>query len=62
MNTYVQIHIDASGPKKILCCDGGGIRGVASVEILAKIKADLHTQLNKNASFMLGNYFADVAN
>jgi patatin-like phospholipase/acyl hydrolase len=25
------------GPKKILACDGGGIRGLISVEILARL-------------------------
>jgi uncharacterized protein len=31
----------ARGPKKILACDGGGIRGLMSVEILARIEADV---------------------
>jgi lysophospholipase L1-like esterase len=29
------------GPKKILACDGGGIRGLISVEILARLEAQL---------------------
>ena len=29
--------LDAPGPKKILACDGGGILGLISVEILARI-------------------------
>jgi patatin-like phospholipase/acyl hydrolase len=33
--------IAAPGPKKILACDGGGIRGLMSVEILARLEAEL---------------------
>ena len=36
--------IDAPGPKKILACDGGGILGLISVEILAKLEADLRVK------------------
>lgn len=43
-------------PKKILACDGGGIRGLMSVEILAKIEADLRQETG-NESLLLGDYF-----
>jgi uncharacterized protein len=26
------------GPRKLLACDGGGIRGIISIEILARIE------------------------
>ena len=33
------------GPKKILTCDGGGILGLMSVEILARLEDDLRHKL-----------------
>ena len=39
--------IEAPGPKKIHTCDGGGILGPMSVEILAKIEAELRTKTGK---------------
>ena len=35
--------ITAPGPKRILACDGGGILGLMSVEILARLEADLRS-------------------
>jgi patatin-like phospholipase/acyl hydrolase len=57
MSDLLKARLQSANPKKILCCDGGGIRGLASVEILAKIEADLRTQLKKDASFVLADYF-----
>jgi uncharacterized protein len=37
----------ADGPKKILACDGGGILGLMSVEILARIEAELQARPRK---------------
>ena len=33
-----QTHVGYPGPKKILACDGGGMLGLLSVEILIKLK------------------------
>jgi predicted acylesterase/phospholipase RssA len=44
------------GPKKILACDGGGIRGLISVEILARLEADLRNHLGQ-PNLLLGDYF-----
>lgn len=56
MSTALEDRILRAGPKKILACDGGGILGLMSVEILAKLEADLRTTL-KNPSLLLCDYF-----
>lgn len=38
--TYRQ-RIDAPGPKRLLALDGGGIRGILTLEILARLEAEL---------------------
>ena len=48
--------IRAPGPKKILSCDGGGILGLISVEILAKLEADLRARTGK-PDLLLGQWF-----
>jgi predicted acylesterase/phospholipase RssA len=44
------------GPKKILACDGGGIRGLISVEILARLEAQLRHHFAQ-PDLLLGDYF-----
>lgn len=44
MNHALLKRLDAPGPKKILACDGGGILGLISVEILARLEATLRQQ------------------
>ena len=44
----------------MLACDGGGIRGIIPVEILAKIEADLRTS-SGNPKLVLADYFDYVA-
>lgn len=56
MNTQVLDRIGRPGPKKILTCDGGGILGLISVEILAKLEADLRARLGK-PGLLLSDYF-----
>jgi len=51
--------IQASGPKKTLALDGGGIRGMITVEILAAVEELLRSaqpEANR-ASFILADYF-----
>jgi hypothetical protein len=48
------------GPRKLLACDGGGIRGIISIEILARIEAELRKQDN-NPKLLLADYFDYVA-
>ena len=56
MNQQVLNKIQSAGQKKILACDGGGILGLISVEILAKLEADLRTRLKK-PDLVLADYF-----
>lgn len=57
MNQNVVNRIQSPGPKKILACDGGGILGLMSVEILLKIEEELREQLGKGPEFVLADYF-----
>jgi len=49
--------ITRPGPKKILTLDGGGIRGIMTVEVLAGIEDTLRKQLGKDDKFVLADYF-----
>ena len=57
MNDTLTTRIRAAGPKKILACDGGGIRGLMSVEILARIEDALRAKLGRGKDFVLADYF-----
>jgi hypothetical protein len=48
------------GARKLLACDGGGIRGIIAVEILAKIEGDLRASAGK-PDLVLADYFDYVA-
>ena len=56
MPTALELRIKTPGPKKILSCDGGGILGLMSVEILARLESDLRTELGK-PGLLLCDYF-----
>ncbi|MFZ5504349.1 MAG: patatin-like phospholipase family protein [Pseudomonadota bacterium] len=57
MNDALIQRMQAAGPKKILACDGGGILGLMSVEILAKLEDDLRARFGKGPEFVLADYF-----
>ena len=44
-------------PKKIMALDGGGIRGILTVEVLAKIENMLRQKLARDNDFVLADYF-----
>jgi len=46
--------------RKLLACDGGGIRGIISIEVLAGIEAELRKS-SGNPKLVLANYFDYVA-
>lgn len=56
MTTRFSQCLQSDGSKKILCCDGGGILGLITVEILCKIEADLRLK-NGNEKMVLADFF-----
>src|SRR5213593_2183041 len=52
--------LDKIGPRKLLACDGGGIRGLISIEILARIESELRKS-SGNPKLVLADYFDYVA-
>jgi patatin-like phospholipase/acyl hydrolase len=61
MSEQLNARIMAKGPKKILALDGGGIRGMMTVEVLAEIENQLRQQLKKGSEFRLAQFFDFVA-
>jgi len=53
--------IRAPGPKRILALDGGGIRGILTLEILARIESLLRKQSGRGDDFGLADYFDFIA-
>lgn len=57
MNDALIARMKGLAPKKILACDGGGILGLMSVEILARLEDELRVKLGRGADFVLADYF-----
>ena len=55
-NKVLRERLQKRGPKKLLALDGGGIRGVLSLEILRKLESLLRTT-SGNADYRLADYF-----
>ncbi len=53
--------IQSPGPKKILALDGGGIRGMMTIEVLAEIESRLRQQMQKGPAFRLAHFFDFVS-
>jgi len=53
--------ISAKGPKHILALDGGGIRGIITLEILARIESLLREKSGRQDDFVLADYFDFIA-
>jgi uncharacterized protein len=49
--------VSSPGPKKLLALDGGGIRGVITLEVLLRLESMLAEQLGAGDEFVLGDYF-----
>ncbi len=50
-----------TGSKKMLALDGGGIRGVISLEVLQRIEDMLRAELGRDPDFVLSDYFDYIA-
>lgn len=59
--TAIQMKLDKQAPYKLLALDGGGIRGLITIEVLARIESVLQRKLEKPDSFVLADYFDYVA-
>ena len=55
-----QAKLAKSGPRKLLALDGGGIRGLITIEVLAKIESIVREQSGK-PSLVLSDYFDYIA-
>lgn len=53
--------LDKSGPRKLLALDGGGIRGMITIEILSKIERLLQEAQGLDDQFVLADYFDYMA-
>jgi uncharacterized protein len=53
-------YLGGTVPRKLLACDGGGIRGVISIEILARVEQELRAASNQ-PRLVLADYFDYVA-
>ena len=49
--------VSSPGPKKLLALDGGGIRGVITLEVLRRLESMLREQLGMGDEFVLADYF-----
>ncbi len=57
----VQETLAKSGPRKLLALDGGGVRGVMTLEVLLHIESTLQQLLGSGDDFVLADYFDYVA-
>jgi patatin-like phospholipase/acyl hydrolase len=53
--------LEKAPPYKLLALDGGGIRGVITLEVLREIERMLQQELGHDDSFVLGDYFDYIA-
>lgn len=61
MSEQLKARIKAQGKKKILTLDGGGIRGMMTIEVLAEIENVLRRELKRGQEFRLAQFFDFVA-
>src|SRR5215210_5066748 len=57
----LEIKKKKEGPRKLLALDGGGIRGIITLEVLARLESELQSKLGRGNDFVLSDYFDYVA-
>ncbi len=57
MNEKLAARLQSPGPKRLLALDGGGIRGVLTLEFLERIEAILANRSGNPEQFRLSDYF-----
>lgn len=53
--------LDKKPPYKLLALDGGGIRGLITIEVLAQMERSLQARLGASEQFVLADYFDYIA-
>lgn len=54
-------HFNKSGPKRILALDGGGLRGIITLQYLKRIVTELKKRHGNDDDFRLAHYFDLIA-
>nr|GEW82231.1 hypothetical protein [Tanacetum cinerariifolium] len=57
----IQEKLQKKGPRKLLALDGGGIRGIITLEVLAALEQQLQRETGAGNEFVLAHYFDYVA-
>ena len=61
MTSSYKDKLTKTGPRKLLALDGGGIRGMIALEVLAEIEKQLQARLGRGEDFVLADYFDYIA-
>jgi len=56
-SSHVTRRMQKSPPYRLLALDGGGIRGIITIEVLAELERVLQQALGKDDTFVLADYF-----
>jgi hypothetical protein len=61
MTSFFKDKLDKKRPRKLLALDGGGIRGVITLEVLSEIEKQLREKFGSHDDFVLADYFDYIA-